>query len=141
MSKKAQNKTSTYPKDNSAGRASSVKEEAPRLKSRSPKLSLRDRRKRLGISQALFAEIGGFSLRTMASYEEADTLPAKVRRQFQETLRLVEALEEILGKELVDWLQAPNQGFDDRPPLEVIKAGESDQLWAMIHQHQQLAYE
>jgi len=130
-----------YPKSHPAAAAMSVREVPPKTQSGRAAGSLRDRRKRLGINQSLFAKIGGFSLRTMASYEDADKVPAKVQRQFQEALRLTEALSEILGEHLVDWLQEANPGFDDRTPLEVIESGEVDQLWDMIHQQRHLAFE
>jgi uncharacterized protein (DUF2384 family) len=81
------------------------------------------------------------SERKLATYEKQDVLPAPVSRQAMEAVRLLNALEDIIPvDELSGWLAAPNAGFDDRSPIEVIEAGESDLLWDMIYQTRESAY-
>ena len=102
--------------------------------------TFRTRREKIGISRNLFADIANCSLRKMATYEASEELPLKVERQLTEAIRLAEALAEILDDGLLNWLETPNPGFDGRAPIEAITSGESDLLWDMIHQSQQLAY-
>lgn len=51
------------------------------------------------------------------------------------TLKLRNALEEIIKKECVDnWLEKPNSAFDGLTPSQVIKNEGEDRIWSMIHQ-------
>ena len=70
---------------------------------------------------------------------KAERLPAKVVRPVTETVRLIGALGELAGDQeaLSKWLHAPNEAFADRSPLDLIKAGESDEIWQMVHQLRQ----
>jgi len=98
-------------------------------------------RRNKGLNRAVFAELTNCSERKIATYEKEEQFPEAVERQFKETIRLVDGLLTLMPLgDLAAWLQAPNPGFSQRTPLEVIKAGESDLIWEMIHQAQQLAY-
>jgi len=96
-------------------------------------------RKERGISRKLFAQMAHFSERKLATYEKTRPIPVKVVRPITETMRLIQALRPLAGDEhaLKDWLITPNQAFDQQPPLELIKQGQADQLWEMIHQLRQ----
>lgn len=99
-------------------------------------------RKRLGISRKLFAEMADCSERTLATCEKALEIPGGIERSVRETVRLLQGLHELAGgsAELKDWLLRPNPAFRKRAPLALIKSGESDVLWEMIHQLRQGAF-
>lgn len=101
--------------------------------------ALKTWRKERGISRPLFAQIADCSERTLATYESKVRLPAKFSRPIAESVRLIHALEELAGDRsaLKDWLQKPNAAFGKKAPLSLIKNGEVDVLWRMVHQIQQ----
>ena len=101
--------------------------------------ALKTWRKERGISRPLFAQIADCSERTLATYEGKTRLPAKFFRPVSESVRLILALQELAGDTaaLKDWLQKPNAAFDGKTPLSLIKGGEVDSLWRMVHQLRQ----
>jgi len=98
-------------------------------------------RRATGLNRETFARIANFSERTLATYEKHRKLPAPVRPQINEAIRLVRALMQIIPSEdLVKWLHTPNPGFDGKKPWTLIERGERDLLWEMIHQTRQGAF-
>ena len=99
-------------------------------------VALRENRRSLGISREVFAPIGGISVRSLASYESDKEVPKIARRAVTEGMRLAKALMELVdeSKNLKTWLEAENPAFDGRTPMQVIKEGETDLIWEMIHQ-------
>jgi DNA-binding transcriptional regulator YiaG len=98
-------------------------------------------RKSRGITRVMFADMANCSERKLATYEKQTRLPESVRRQTTEAVRLLNALEEIVPREdLAEWLGTKNSGFDNRTPMELINAGESDLLWDMIYQTRESAF-
>ena len=95
-----------------------------------------------GIPRPLFARIADCSERTLATYEASPRLPVKFSRPVTESVRLIQALEELAGDNtaLKEWLQKPNPAFDRRAPLSLIQNGEVDVLWSMVHQIRQGAF-
>lgn len=95
-----------------------------------------------GIPRPLFAQIADCSERTLASYEASFRLPLKFSRPVMESVRLIQALQELAGDDaaLKEWLQKPNTAFERKTPLSLIKNGEVDVLWAMVHQVRQGAF-
>jgi DNA-binding XRE family transcriptional regulator len=92
-------------------------------------------RRSTGLNRETFARIANFSERTLATYERHRKLPAPVRPQIIEAIRLVRALMQIIPSEdLTKWLHTANPGFDGKKPWTLIKNGERDLLWEMIHQ-------
>ena len=89
-----------------------------------------------GISRVLFAKMADVSERKMATIEKAPRIPAKAKRPVNETMRLIQALQELVGDDaaLKEWLETPNPAFDQESPLDLINHGESDVLWEMVHQ-------
>ncbi len=83
--------------------------------------------------------MANFSVRKLATYEKADPLPDKAIRPLTETLRLIEALEELARDEepLIEWLEAANLAFDGETPLAMIQSGKSDKIWEMVRQIRQ----
>ena len=98
-------------------------------------------RRSTGLNRETFARIANFSERSLATYEKHRKLPASVRPQINEALRLVKALMQIIpSDELAKWLHTPNPGFDGKKPWTLIERGERDVLWEMIHQTRQGAF-
>ncbi len=66
-------------------------------------------------------------------------IPQNVVRPITETMRLIKALRELAGDDhaLKDWLVSPNKAFGNKQPLKLIKNGQADLLWEMIHQLRQ----
>ncbi len=104
--------------------------------------ALKNWRKERGISRPLFAQIADCSERSLATYESKTKLPEKFSRPVAESVRLIQALEELAGDSaaLKNWIQKPNTAFDDRTPLSLITSGEVDVLWRMVHQLRQGAF-
>jgi DNA-binding transcriptional regulator YiaG len=96
--------------------------------------SVADLRKQLQLSQSVFARLLPVSLRTLATLESGRTPSEVVDRRLIELRRLMNALSEVLKKEAVgNWLQTPNNAFDNLKPIEVIERGESDRIWSMLY--------
>jgi DNA-binding transcriptional regulator YiaG len=100
--------------------------------------ALRSWRKSVGLNRPIFAGLGNFSERSLASYERHKRIPVSARPQISEAARLVTALLQIIPKEnLREWLMTPNSGFNGEKPIKLIHNGERDVIWAMIHQTRQ----
>jgi hypothetical protein len=98
-------------------------------------------RRAAGLNRGTFAQIANFSERSLATYEKHRRLPASIRPRVNEAVRLVKALLEIIpADELPKWLQTPNRGLGGHRPWTLIKRGERDLLWGMIHQTRQGAF-
>ncbi len=97
----------------------------------SPALELR---RRLMLSQSMFARMLAVSVRSLATLENGAAPTDTVARRLNEVRRLTDALEEVMRNEAIGrWLNAPNAAFNDLKPLEVIDRGETDRIWAMIY--------
>ena len=96
-------------------------------------------RRSFGIPRPLFAEVAHFSERKLATYEKAEVIPENIVRPVRESVRLLAALAELCGDadQLSTWLLKPNKAFGKRRPLDLIRSGESEQLWEMIYQVRQ----
>jgi hypothetical protein len=91
-----------------------------------------------GLNRMTFAKLANFSERSLATYEKAPKIPAPVRPQVTEAVRLISALQEIIpAGELPKWLQTPNPGFGGKSPWKLIQSGKRDLVWEMIHQTRQ----
>lgn len=98
-------------------------------------------RRSMGLNRATFAGLANVSERSLATYEKHTHLPKIARPQVTEAVRLVRALQEIVpAQNLSEWLRTPNPGFDGRKPWSLIRSGERDLIWSMIHQTQQGAF-
>ena len=98
-------------------------------------------RRAVGLNRETFARLANCSERTLATYEKSKELPAPIRPQVNEALRLVAALLEIIpAHDLPAWLHAPNPGFGGKKPWTLIQKGERDLIWEMIHQTRQGAF-
>ncbi len=101
--------------------------------------ALKSWRRKRGITRPVFAQIADCSERTLATYEKQAKLPAKFSRPIIESVKLILALEELAGDKaaLKEWLQKPNAAFEKKTPLDLIRSGEVDILWRMVHQIRQ----
>ena len=86
----------------------------------------------MGLNQADFARLLGFSTRWVATQEAAGGCMPEERR-IAEVERLYEALCQVVKPEaLKGWLNRPNTAFEGLKPLEVVERGQIDRLWQMI---------
>lgn len=61
--------------------------------------------------------------------------------KLNEAHRLLLGLCEIMDTEKVsDWLEQPNQWFDNQTPMSVIKHGKMDKVWELIHHTKAAGY-
>ena len=93
-------------------------------------------REELGINQALFGRLTGYSTRTIAALEndEAEFTPG-IARKVTEAGRLKEALLHVIPQDAIArWLDTPNPAFDDLKPIELVERGHTDRLWRMIYE-------
>jgi DNA-binding XRE family transcriptional regulator len=98
-------------------------------------------RRSVGLNRETFAKLTKVSERTLATYEKHERLPAPIRPQVTEAVRLVKALLELIpAGELAKWLATPNAGFGGKRPWTLIERGEGDRVWEMIHQARQGAF-
>lgn len=95
----------------------------------------KDLRKLLGLSQEEMARVLGCSTRAVAGWEASGHVGAANRKRVVEIARLGNALAQLLPpNDNGHWLRAHNPAFENRTPIEIIAAGESDRLWQMVHQ-------
>ena len=98
--------------------------------------SIAEFRKRLHLSQAVFARLLPVSIRSLATLESGTSPTDVVTRRLKELKRLINALSEVMQADSIgDWFQTPNEAFDGLKPIEVIEVidrGEIDRLWSMI---------
>ncbi len=95
----------------------------------------KDLREKFGLTQAEFARLLGYSVRTVAHWESGEAPGTAALRKYWELERLYQGLASIMklpAKGLGRWLRSPNPAFDGHPPLTVIEAGHTDRLWRMI---------
>jgi len=93
-------------------------------------------REELGLNQALFGRLTGYSTRTIAALEndEAEFTPG-IARKVTEAARLKEALLHVIPQDAIArWLDTPNPAFDDLKPIELVERGHTDKLWRMIYE-------
>lgn len=105
------------------------------LRSPAEQPSVRDVRKKLGMTRKAFSRLTGYSERTIANWESGQPLGGTRLQRIAEIQRLQKALARVIRAEYIgEWLQRPNQGFAGLKPLEVIERGEADRIWRMIHE-------
>lgn len=92
-------------------------------------------RNQLSVSQADFARIVGYSIRSIAGWESGKAIARSASQKLNESDRLGKALAEIIPANRVGaWLQTPNPAFEGQTPIQIIERGESDRIWRMITQ-------
>ena len=88
-----------------------------------------------GLTQPLLVRLSSFSPRSIASWSHGAKATRPAATKFVELQRLLKALAgtAVPKRDLVNWLQEPNDDFQGSTPLQVIERGESDRLWHMIY--------
>jgi len=98
-------------------------------------------RRQAGISRPVFASLSNCSERTLATQEAKRRLALRENRNLTETRRLILALSEIMDPtQIGPWLNAKNEWFDGKTPLQIIQAGRIDQVWEMIYHTREGGY-
>lgn len=88
-----------------------------------------------GVTQNLMVRLSGYSPRSIANWASGTKATKPATTKFMELTRLFSALAEMAQspKDVIQWLQEPNEAFDGSTPLQVIERGESDRIWRMIY--------
>jgi len=98
-------------------------------------------RRHIGISRPVYALLSACSERTLATEEARRRLQLHKARKLNETYRLLIGLCGIMDPANVGkWLNEPNKWFAGKTPLDVIRSGQIDQVWTMIHHTREGGY-
>ncbi len=90
-------------------------------------------REDFGLTRKTLARMTGLSERTLASWEGGEKLSDSATRAVTAVTRLLQALAEAVHKDAIaDWMETPNEAFDNLKPVEVMERGESDRIWRMV---------
>ncbi|QEH32258.1 helix-turn-helix protein [Aquisphaera giovannonii] len=89
-------------------------------------------RKRLGLTQRLFARMIGATDRAVASWERGAAVSPMASKQIAELERLAGELEGSMKPEFIPtWLNAPLQVLGGSSPIEAWGRGEADRVWRL----------
>jgi hypothetical protein len=96
---------------------------------------IRSLRDDFGVTQNQMVRLSGYSPRSIASWAKGTSATKPASTKFTELSRLFSALAEMAEspKDVIHWLQEPNETFDGSTPLQVIERGETDRIWRMIY--------
>ncbi len=90
-------------------------------------------RTELGLTREELASLIGYSVRSIASWENGGELSPGAKKQLTELHRLFEGLCRLMREESVpNWLKKEVEWFENHRPLDLIAAGQSDEIWEMI---------
>lgn len=90
-------------------------------------------RKRLGLTQDLFARLIGVTQRSIAGWEKGSPMNEISSRRVKEMGRLADELRKSMKLEYIPtWLQTPNESLGGLSPLEAMQRGEHDRLWRTV---------
>jgi transcriptional regulator with XRE-family HTH domain len=106
-----------------------------KVKQGSTAIMIRSLRDDYGITQNQMVRLSGYSPRSIASWAKGTSATKPASTKFTELTRLFSALAEMAEspKDVIHWLQEPNEAFDGSTPLQVIERGETDRIWRMIY--------
>ena len=91
-------------------------------------------RRAIGITRPVFAVLSACSERTVATQEAKRRILLPQERRLNEARRLLLGLCEIMDPDNVaGWLHAPNDWLAGQTPMRVIRRGEMDSIWELIH--------
>jgi hypothetical protein len=80
-----------------------------------------------------FSRITGFSEKSISQWEKGKPLGKPAAAKIKEVNRLKEYLVKVVGEDdIKEWMDTPNQAFENLKPIEVIERGEVDRIWQMI---------
>lgn len=98
-------------------------------------------RRTIGITRPVFAVLSSCSERSVATQEKRTRLSLSKERKLHEAHRLLLGLCEIMDPENVsDWLNNPNEWFDNQTPMAVIQQGKIDKVWELVHHTKAAGY-
>src|SRR5438128_2102647 len=84
-------------------------------------------REDLGLGRKKFAQLTGFSERTISGWEKGSAVTEPGLRKIREMKRLQAGLAEIMDAGFIpEWLKTPNEEFGGATPSEIIERGEID---------------
>lgn len=90
-------------------------------------------RTQMGLSREELKNLIGYSVRTIASWENGAEVTPSAKKQLTELDRLFEGLSGLIREECIpEWLKKNVEWFENRRPLEVIAEGRIDWIWEMI---------
>ena len=90
--------------------------------------------RKFGLRQETLSRMTGFSLRTVAGWNNGKTPSAPVRRALVELDRLLDNLSRLmLPKDVGRWLKEPNPTLDGSTPVQVIERGQTDHIWRLLY--------
>jgi DNA-binding transcriptional regulator YiaG len=90
-------------------------------------------RKRLGLTQDLFARLIGVTQRSIAGWEKGGPMNEISSRRVKEMGRLADELRRSMKAEYIPtWLQTPNESLGGLSPMEAMQRGEHDRLWRTV---------
>lgn len=90
-------------------------------------------RKKLGVTQNIFARLIGATERSVSGWEQGKTVNAGALRRIIEMDRLAEALGRSMKKSYIpSWLVTPNEALGSISPVEALERGENDRLWRTV---------
>lgn len=93
-------------------------------------------RTQMGLSREELAKLIGYSVRTIASWENGAEVTVAAKKQLTELDRLFEGLSEVMEEASIPlWLRSDVEWFQNRRPLDVLAAGQVDRLWQMIYHY------
>ncbi len=92
-----------------------------------------DTRKRLGISQRVFAGLIGVTDRTVSTWESGGQMTPLALRRIKELNRLATELAVSMKRTFIrTWLTSPLEDLDGMSPLEAMDRGENDRVWRVV---------
>ncbi len=90
-------------------------------------------RKRLGVSQRLFAGLIGVTDRTVSTWELGGQINPIAVRRIKELDRLATELAISMKRTFIrTWLTSPLEELDGTSPLEAMDRGENDRVWRLV---------
>jgi DNA-binding transcriptional regulator YiaG len=95
--------------------------------------SISEIRREMGLTQAEFARLVGYSVRSVAEWERGGELAQPVLRAVTQIERLFRQLRRVMAPGAIRrWGVAPNEAFGGRSPFQLIETGHIDELWQML---------
>ncbi len=100
------------------------------LKAPSPVVAIR---KKLGLTQDLFARLIGVTQRSVSTWERGGEINDVSLRRVREMDRLADELRKSMKEDFIPhWLVAPNEGLGGISPIEAMERGEGGRVWRSV---------
>ncbi len=100
------------------------------LKATSPVVAIR---KKLGLTQDLFARLIGVTQRSISTWERGGEINEASLRRNREMDHLADELRRSMREDFIPhWLVSPNEGLGGISPIEAMERGESGRVWRSV---------